>query len=163
MVRKIISGGQCGTERAALDAAIKNGLKTGGWCAKGRLATDGIIPPLYELKEIGVDDPSKKDELNLRDATGTIVMHDGLQNNHTHVMVELGKKYNKPCLVVNLQNDAAEEKEVIMIWIDANKIVILNVTGPEGNAESEIYKRSLRLLNKVFVDCKIEDEEDYND
>jgi hypothetical protein len=163
MVRRIISGGNCGVERAALDAALKNGLKTGGWCVKGLNKTDGISLSRYELKEIGVDDPAKKDELNLRDATGTIVIYEGAQNQQTHQIVELGKKYNKPCLLVNIQNEPNEETEVIMIWLDANKIIQLNVTGPEGDTNSDLYKRSLRLLNKVFLDCKIEDEDDYND
>lgn len=163
MIRKIISGGQPGAERAALDAALKNELKTAGWCAKGRVTTDGIIPMKYELREIAVDDASKKDELNLRDATGTIVIYDGSENSLTHHMVELGKKHNKPCLLINLQNEPTEEKEVILLWLDANKIINLYITGPEGNSNSDVYKKTLRLLNNVFLDCRIEDEEDYND
>ena len=38
---KIISGGQTGVDRGALDAAIALGLDHGGWCPLGRLAEDG--------------------------------------------------------------------------------------------------------------------------
>lgn len=36
MIKKIISGGQTGADRAALDAAIKMGVNHGGWIPKGR-------------------------------------------------------------------------------------------------------------------------------
>jgi hypothetical protein len=51
MIRKIISGGQTGADRAALDFAIYHGLPHGGWCPKGRLAEDGMIERRYELQE----------------------------------------------------------------------------------------------------------------
>ncbi|MGH7992566.1 MAG: YpsA SLOG family protein, partial [Limisphaerales bacterium] len=48
---KIISGGQTGVDRAALDFAIRHGFEHGGWCPRGRLAEDGVIPPIYRLRE----------------------------------------------------------------------------------------------------------------
>jgi hypothetical protein len=51
MVTKIISGGQTGADRAALDAAIIHGIPCGGWCPKIRRAEDGPIPERYPLKE----------------------------------------------------------------------------------------------------------------
>jgi len=51
ILRKIVSGGQTGADRAALDWAISRGVLHGGWCPKGRRAEDGAIPPHYELQE----------------------------------------------------------------------------------------------------------------
>ncbi|MBC8045227.1 MAG: hypothetical protein H7Y00_00375 [Fimbriimonadaceae bacterium] len=164
MVRKIISGGQPGCERAALDAAMKNGFKTGGWCVRGKRCVDGAIPPRYELKETASTEPAQKTELNIRDANGTLVFYEGKQNGFTHIINEYSVKHKKPYLLVNLQNDAVEEKEIIKVWTDANKIITLNVTGSEENYNEENYKRTLTILNKLLVDYKINDaEEEYND
>jgi hypothetical protein len=48
-LRKIVSGGQTGADRAALDWAISRGVPHGGWCAKGRKAEDGPIPARYDF------------------------------------------------------------------------------------------------------------------
>ena len=52
LVVKIISGGQTGVDRAALDAALKHGIDGGGWCPTGRLDEFGRIPDRYPLKEL---------------------------------------------------------------------------------------------------------------
>ncbi len=51
MIKKIVSGGQTGADRAALDFAIYHGIPHGGWCPKRRLAEDGMIERRYELQE----------------------------------------------------------------------------------------------------------------
>jgi len=51
LIGKIVSGGQTGADRGALNAAIKSGLPYSGWCPKGRLAEDGTIPERYRLTE----------------------------------------------------------------------------------------------------------------
>lgn len=163
MVRKIISSGQAGVERAALDSAIKNGFKTGGWCVRGRNCKDGTIPLRYELKETASSEPAQKTELNVRDAHGTLVFCEGKQNDFTHTINEFSVKHHKPYLLVNLENDALEEKEIIKVWTDANKIVVLNIAASEENTSDENYKKTSTILNKLLLDYKISDEEDYND
>jgi hypothetical protein len=51
MPMKIVSGGQTGVDRAALDWAIQRGIPHGGWCPRGRRAEDGRIPERYRLRE----------------------------------------------------------------------------------------------------------------
>ena len=55
-ISKIISGGQTGVDRAALDAAISLGLEHGGFCPKGRIAEDGIIPVEYKMDEMDTEE-----------------------------------------------------------------------------------------------------------
>ena len=71
---KIISGGQTGADRAALDWALSHNLPCGGWCPKGRKAEDGIIVAKYPLKESSSSSYIQRTEWNVRDSDGTIVL-----------------------------------------------------------------------------------------
>ena len=74
---KIISGGQTGADRAALDFAIDHGIEHGGWCPKGRWAEDGAIAERYPLKETPSADVAQRTEWNARDSDGTLVITEG--------------------------------------------------------------------------------------
>lgn len=74
MISKIISGGQTGTDRAALDAAIELGIPQGGWCPRGRRAEDGRIPDRYQLVETPRADYLQRTEWNVRDSVGTLIL-----------------------------------------------------------------------------------------
>ena len=73
MIEKIISGGQTGADRAALDFAIYHDIPHGGWCPKGRLAEDGVIEPRYQLRETSTKNYPERTEKNVREADGTVI------------------------------------------------------------------------------------------
>ena len=73
-IAKLISGGQTGVDRAALDAALAAGLPIGGWCPKGRLAEDGVIPLRYPLQETPSQQYAQRTRWNVRDADGTLIL-----------------------------------------------------------------------------------------
>src|SRR5436189_4749506 len=73
MVEKIISGGQTGADRAALDFALAHGLAHGGWCPRGRLAEDGALEERYELRETPDAEYAQRTEWNVRDSDGTVI------------------------------------------------------------------------------------------
>ena len=64
----IVSGGQTGVDRAALDVAIAIGIEHGGWCPAGRLAEDGSVPSRYELRETDSAEYPVRTELNVIDS-----------------------------------------------------------------------------------------------
>jgi len=74
VIQKIISGGQTGAERAALDAAIKLGIPYGGWLPKGRLTEDGTLPDEYELNEMPTSSLAKRAKQNILDSDGTLIL-----------------------------------------------------------------------------------------
>src|SRR5262245_13445725 len=76
---KIISGGQTGVDRAALEWALARGIPHGGWCPKGRRAEDGIIPPRFQLEETDSDNPSVRTRGNIRDSNGTVIFSGSLE------------------------------------------------------------------------------------
>ncbi len=99
MIKKIVSGGQTGADRAALDFAIYHGIPHGGWCRKRRLAEDGMIERRYELQEASTKRYPQRTEKNVQDSDGTVVFTIAPKlNGGSRETVELARKYSKPVL-----------------------------------------------------------------
>src|SRR5688572_16678238 len=98
---KIISGGQTGVDRAALDVALELGLPCGGWCPKGRKAEDGVIDPKYPLQETSTDDYPQRTEKNVQDSDATLILTRGKPDGGTALTRSLAREHKKPCKVVN--------------------------------------------------------------
>ena len=77
MIEKIISGGQTGADRAALDFALKFSISHGGWIPKGRIAEDGPLPEKYQLQEMPTSSYPKRTEQNVIDSDGTVIFSRG--------------------------------------------------------------------------------------
>src|SRR6187401_2243386 len=127
-VRKIISGGQTGVDRGALDAAIDLGLEHGGWCPMGRMAEDDFIPTRYALRQTDTKNYAQRTERNLMQADGTLILYRGELSGGTYLTFQLCKRSARPLLLVDLARgyDAA----VIRRWLADQRIVTLNVAGP---------------------------------
>src|SRR5437660_8982603 len=100
MFTKLISGGQTGVDRAALDVAIELGLPCGGWCPKGRRAEDGRIPGRYPLKETPSWVYPQRTEWNIRDSDGTLVLTLSRATGGTALTIHLAKSMRKPVLII---------------------------------------------------------------
>ncbi|MCX7173435.1 MAG: putative molybdenum carrier protein [Proteobacteria bacterium] len=77
IVTKIVSGGQTGVDRAALDWAVQQGIPHGGWCPKGRIAEDGAIDSRYELQETNSAKYPQRTKQNIIDSDGTLILNSG--------------------------------------------------------------------------------------
>src|SRR5437773_12578103 len=109
---KVISGGQTGVDRAALDAAQELGLDCGGWCPRGRRAEDGRIPDRYPLRETASSDYPPRTAANVRDADATLVLTLGRGNSRgTALTRRLVEEQRKPVLEVDLA--AASRPETV--------------------------------------------------
>src|SRR5262245_2006637 len=102
MLKKIISGGQTGVDRAALDVALELGIPGGGWCPKGRRAEDGPIPDRYPLTETPSEHYPQRTEWNVRDADGTLVLIRGQPQRGSALTIAVAERLAKPKLVVDL-------------------------------------------------------------
>src|SRR5437867_10686295 len=99
MIERIISGGQTGADRAALDFAIARGIPHGGWCPQGRLAEDGIIPGCYKLTETPSPDPVQRTEWNVRDSDGSVIFSIGPRlAGGSKKTADFARRHKKPCL-----------------------------------------------------------------
>jgi hypothetical protein len=147
---KTISGGQTGVDRAALDAAMALGMKTGGWCPKGRRAEDGVIPARYLLQETPTGHYPQRTEWNVRDSDGTLVVARGTPKGGTRLTVELAQRLGRPYLVVLLGGGAAVGE--VLEWLRFNQIGILNVAGPRESTASGIYQEARQFMVKLLTE-----------
>jgi hypothetical protein len=147
---RIVSGGQTGVDRAALDVALQIGIPCGGWCPRGRRAEDGAIPDSYPLRETPSTAYPQRTEWNVRDSDGTLILTRGRLTGGTALTVRLARRAGRPVLVVKLGR--RPEPGEVAAWIGRQGIATLNVAGPrEGDnpgiaAEAEDFL--LRLLSE---------------
>lgn len=148
ILQRIVSGGQTGVDRAALDVAIELGIPHGGWCPRGRLAEDGPIDARYELVEMPTADYAARTEQNVIDSSGTLVLHAGDLSGGTNLTVKLALRHRRPCHVVNL---AAEPSlPGVLRWIEHNAITTLNIAGPRESSSPRIYDAARAFLSECF-------------
>ncbi len=145
---KVVSGGQTGVDRAALDAARAVGLPCGGWCPRDRLAEDGPIDPGYPLVETPSADYAQRTEWNVRDSDGTLVVARGRPTGGTALTMTLARRRGKPLLVVDLARDPSPEE--VSRWIEARAVGTLNVAGPRESQRPGIGREAQAFLERLF-------------
>ena len=159
MLEKIVSGGQTGADRAALDFAIKHGIPHGGWVPKGRLAEDGPLADRYELKEMPSDSYPARTEQNVIDSDGTLIISHGPLTGGSDYTREMAKKHKKPCLHIDLSRTKIHEAgATIVIWLMGNAVSALNVAGPRASKDPYVYDQVVALLEHVVFLIRLKQE-----
>jgi hypothetical protein len=148
-LEKIISGGQTGVDRAALDVAMKLGIPCGGWCPQGRKAEDGRIPDSYPLQEASSPDYPLRTRLNVEDSDGTLVLTAGSPKGGTALTLKLAQQLRKPFLLVDLEREA--DLSSVWQWIKKNRVRILNVAGPREGESKGIFEKASTFLREVLT------------
>ncbi len=144
----IISGGQSGVDRAALDFAMTRGLPCMGWCPKGRAAEDGPIDSKYPLKESIASDPAIRTRSNVAMADGMLLAYPDKYDEGTLIALRYCKDLKKPVYIVNWQfpPDPAE----FAGWLSVNRIRNLNVAGPRESNAPGVYAFALSSLEALM-------------
>ena len=149
VLQKIISGGQTGADRAALDFAIARGIPHGGWCPRGRLAEDGTIPARYQLSETPDSDYSQRTEWNVRDSDGTVIFSIApTLAGGSRQTAELAQRYRKPCLHLSRERDGAAAAGKLRDFLARHGIKTLNVAGPRQSQEPEVAGFTTEVLEQ---------------
>ena len=148
---KIVSGGQTGADRAALDWAIANCILHGGWCPAGRLAEDGPIDTLYNLKETPKADYLQRTEWNVRDSDATVIFSQkpNLTGGSLATM-KLAAEYVKPCLHISALQTPIENAGQLRVFIQKNDVHTLNIAGPRATGEPEVGEFIQMVLKELF-------------
>ena len=148
MIRKIVSGGQSGVDRAGLDAAQALGVPCGGWCPRGRLAEDGAIPPRYPLRETPTAAYTQRTRWNVRDSDGTLILNRGPLEGGTALTADLAGKLRKPCLILDLA--ARPDPAMVRAWAAAHQVRVLNVAGPRERRQPGITRQARAFLRRLL-------------
>lgn len=149
MVTKIISGGQTGADRAALDFAIWHEIPHGGWCPKGRLAEDGIIEQRYRLTETSTKNYPQRTEKNVNDADGTVIFTVSPRlTGGSKKTADFATEQGKPWIHINVgQYDAPQQ---LLAFIRNNQIQTLNVAGSRASKEPKAYAFTKKILEEAL-------------
>lgn len=147
-VRRIISGGQTGVDRGALDAAIFLGIAHGGWCPRGRLAEDGRIPSRYQLSETDSDKYPVRTEQNVIDSDATMVLYVGAMQGGTSLTFRLARAYDKPCLAIDLAGPV--DYALTRRWIADQGIEVINIAGPRESSSPGVADAARSFLVQLL-------------
>lgn len=147
---RIVSGGQTGADRGALDFAIKHGYIHGGWAPHGRLAEDGVIPAKYQLTEMAEGGYRQRTSRNAVDSDATLIVNLGELDGGTLATQVFAEKSGKPCLVVQADPGISEEMgDSVIAWLRQHDVKILNVAGPRESKRPDICRLTSELLTAV--------------
>ena len=151
ILQQIVSGGQTGADRAALDTAIKFNIPHGGWLPRGRKTESGPLDPLYQLKEMATADYPARTRQNILDSSGTLIISRGALSGGSKLTLSFANVTGRPnCCVDLLTHDIFEAALIVQSFILENQIGILNVAGPRASHDPAIYHDVRSILEAAL-------------
>jgi hypothetical protein len=148
VIHKIVSGGQTGADRAALDWAIAHGIEHSGWCPAGRRAEDGVIPERYSLRQTTRRDYRQRTRWNVRDSDATLIITPTPELAGGSLFTqECARNLSRPYLHVY---PSSTWREWIRIFLQTNSIEVLNVAGPRGSSAKNMETFVHEVLDEVL-------------
>jgi Circularly permutated YpsA SLOG family len=147
-LKKIVSGGETGVDRAALDVSLAAHFPCGGWVTADRMAEDGVIParyPLIPLPDVGY---RQRTRLNVSDSDGTAILYNGPLKGGTRLTRNLCALLKRPYILINAGEtpDPLEAADKVLKFIADNSIVTLNVAGPRASGWPGGYRFATEVI-----------------
>jgi hypothetical protein len=153
VIRRLVSGGQTGVDRAALDIAIELGIEHGGWCPRGRRAEDGPLDERYLLTETKSANYAVRTERNVIDSDATLILYRKPLSSGTRLTLRLAQKHERDYLLVEIGDDADGSADEVIRWINSISSIeakTLNVAGPRESSRPTIYEHARAVLKKAL-------------
>jgi len=145
---RIVSGGQTGVDRAALDAAMARGIACGGWVPRGRRAEDGRVPDTYPLRETRSAAYGERTRLNVRDADATLILTRGAPCGGTALTIASAERLHRPHLVIDLA--APADPALVRTWLADIAVRVLNIAGPRESGCPGIHAQATAYLGALL-------------
>lgn len=149
---KIVSGGQTGVDRAALDVALELGIPCGGWCPEGRMAEDGSIAERYPLRELPGAGYRQRTRANVADSDATLIVYFGEVEGGTaatlHDCLELGKPFK---LIDAAEIPPPQGAAAVKRFLQRRRVQVLNIAGPRASKSPRAYSYTRELLTILFI------------
>jgi len=166
-LKKIVSGGQTGVDRGALDAALVAGFACDGWCPANRAAEDGEIPERYPLTPLLSANAPVASEVrsarqiaeqyrartlkNAQDSDGTVILYSGTLSGGTLLTQKLCVRERKPVIALDAQGmTSLRAADAIAQFVEKHGISVLNVAGPRLSGWPQGYTFALRVISAVI-------------
>lgn len=147
---KIVTSGQAGVERAALDAAMDAGLPVGGCCPLGRAAEDGPISNRYPLKEATTSNDLEPTLYNLQQSNGLIVVSKGPLLGTVIFTYQFILDERKPVIIVDFARSTIPTIEEMLQWMEKHGVKTIHVCGLTETISPGIYQRTYDYLKPLF-------------
>ncbi len=157
MIERIVSGGQTGADRAAIDVAIQLGYECGGWVSRGRLDENGVIPDSYpNLVETEDEQPETRTEFNIRDSDATVIFSHGPLFGGSEYTKLKADESGKPNLHIDLtKRTVPEALQDLRSWLADVGPRVINVAGPRASDDPEIYGKTRLILESLLMNTPV--------
>jgi hypothetical protein len=148
-LRRIVSGGQTGVDRAALDAALAADFPCGGWCPRGRKAEDGPIPARYPLRETSSDVTIERTRRNAEESDATLILTLGRTDRGTRATARHLDVIGKPHLAIDPGREPDPAR--VMRWLVEGGVGTLNLAGPRESRAPGIQAAARAYLDRLLA------------
>ena len=150
-VMMIVSGGQTGADRGAMEAAMDCGVSHFGFCPKGRLAEDGTIPATYNVYELKTKSYPERTNRNVEYADATLVFYSEEIEGGTALTIKSAQKYNRPYCIVNVSHpDYLSQIDGVREWMNGKNILVLNVAGPRESKVPGMQEKVREFMTRLI-------------
>jgi hypothetical protein len=151
-LRRIVSGGQTGVDRGALDAALAVGFECGGWVPGDRMAEDGVIPNRYPMMVLPNGNYRQRTRLNVVDSDGTVIIYSELLEGGTRLTRNLCALLNRPYILIDAREmpDPNRAAAAVLKFIERSRVQTLNVAGPRASGWPAGHVFSFAVLREVI-------------
>lgn len=154
---QIISGGQTGVDRGALDAAMAAGAVCGGWCPAGRRAEDGVIDARYPLTPLAGRAYAARTRRNVEDSDATVVITFGVAEGGTALTLDCCRRLERPCLLIDAERcDARSAAAALLEFVRARRITRLNVAGPRASSQPAAYGYARAVIGRLLDEYNVQ-------